>query len=311
MKNQKIKKYFILSLCAASIQMATTAYGLIAPCTNYISTLDGQILSPIIEAPTTTPLSPIATTLVSDMTKERFIALIDIVTEIYQPSFAKLGAVLTVNKRWDDKNEDIHSDQWANGNWRITMTGGFARNPLITEDGFVMALCHEVGHHLGGAPRYNKNTNWAATEGQSDYFAGLKCFKKYIEKDDNIAIVAKMTIDASVTKECTQAFKTAQEVAMCQRSAIAGFSVANLIASRSETPIIKFNTPDRNQVAMTLEDGPFPQCRLDTFYQGSLCDRPIDEELSKDNPRIGTCNQKDGYKVGNRPRCWYSPSGEI
>lgn len=247
----------------------------------------------------------------NEMTKERFLELIDKATNVYQPFFNKLGAKLTVNKRWDDNKEDISSDQWPNGNWRVTMTGGFARHPLITDDGFLMALCHEIGHHLGGTPRYENNKSWAATEGQADYFASLKCFKRLIENDDNIAIVSEMKIDSSVTLRCQNIYKSPTEVAICQRTALAGFSVANFIASRSDTPIIKFETPDQSTVAKTIESGPKPQCRLDTFYQGTLCNVSIDEELSSDNPRIGTCNLKDGHAFGYRPQCWYSPINEI
>jgi hypothetical protein len=35
------------------------------------------------------------------------------------------------------------------------MFGGLARHELVTDDGFMMVVCHETGHHLGGAPRYN------------------------------------------------------------------------------------------------------------------------------------------------------------
>lgn len=306
-----MKKYVALSLFILTMQSVNPAHALISSCTNYLTTMEGELISPLLEPAPLSQYAPLASTTSSTMTKERFIELIDKATAIFQPFFNKAGATLTVNKRWDDKNEDISSSQWPNGNWRVTMTGGFARHPMISEDGFMMALCHEIGHHIGGAPRGNNNTSWGATEGQADYFASLKCFKRLIEKDDNMAIVATMTIDPEVTNRCKTIYKTSQDIALCQRTAMAGYSVANLIASRSETPVIKFNTPDRSTVSKTMEDAPYPQCRLDTFFQGTICDKSIDEEVSKDNPRIGTCNSKEGYTVGLRPRCWYSPSNEI
>jgi len=298
----------IILISFTTVICLTQAFALIAPCTQSHLTMDGRNLSPApyvhqnqnsAEPPNT-----------NGMTKEKFMSIIDHVTEIFQPSFAKVGAILTVNKRWDDKNEDIYAAQWPNGNWRVTMTGGFARNPLITEDGFIAALCHEIGHHIGGAPRSDNNKYWSSTEGQADYFATLKCFKKVMETEDNIAIVAKMKIDSEVTLQCSNVYKTPQDIALCQRTAMAGKSVAVLIASRSETPDIKFSTPDRSRVAKTMEDAPYPQCRLDTFFQGTLCDKPISEEVSKDSASVGTCTAKDGVTLGLRPVCWYSPSGE-
>jgi Zn-dependent protease with chaperone function len=53
------------------------------------------------------------------------------------------------------------------------MFGGLARDPLVTKDGFSAVICHEIGHHIAGAPR--KGFSWASNEGQADYFATTKC----------------------------------------------------------------------------------------------------------------------------------------
>jgi hypothetical protein len=294
-------KIILVSIAASTLSFSQ-AFALIGSCTKAMTNVEGELL---IKDLTQFSAEPPAS---NGMTKEKFISIIDHVTDIFQPRFAKEGAKLTVNKRWDDKNEDISASQWPNGNWRVTITGGFARHPLISEDGFIFALCHEIGHHIGGAPRGNNNTSWSSNEGQADYFASLKCFRKIMETEDNISIVSKMQIDAEVTTQCRNVYKTPQDVALCQRTAMAGYSVANLIASRSETPIIKFSPPDRTRSSKTMEEAAFAQCRLDTYFQGALCDKPVTEEVSKDDPAVGTCTAKNGFSIGLRPLCWYSPS---
>lgn len=241
------------------------------------------------------------------MTKEKFNSLIDRVSVLFDEQFAKEKAKLTVNRRWDDPAVDANAMQWANGNWRVSMYGGLARHPLINEDGFMMVLCHEIGHHIGGAPRSNENTNWSSLEGQADYFASLKCFRKVIEKDDNIAIVSTMAIDSVVTQQCQVTYKSPADVALCQRVAMAGKTVAHFIASKTETPNVQFSTPDRNRVSKTSEEYPEPQCRLDTFFQGTLCDKPFTEDVSREDSSMGTCTSKGGFTIGLRPACWYKP----
>ena len=241
----------------------------------------------------------------NNMTKEKFYALIERVESLFQPSFTKVGAVLKVNRRWDDPAVDANASQWPNGNWRVSMYGGLARHPLINDDAFMMVLCHEIGHHIGGAPRSKDNTYWSSVEGQSDYFASLKCFKKVIENDDNISIVSSMQIDPTATQHCQAIYKSPQDIALCQRVAMAGKAVAVFIASKTETPNIQLTTPDNRRVSKTLDDHPEPQCRLDTYFQGTLCDKSVNEEVSYDDPSVGTCHAKAGFKIGLRPACWY------
>ena len=60
--------------------------------------------------------------------------------------------------------------------WRVVIYGGL-EHPLLTLDGLTAVICHEVGHHLGGFAFKTSilGDNWAATEGQSDYFAAHRC----------------------------------------------------------------------------------------------------------------------------------------
>jgi len=85
-------------------------------------------------------------------------------------------------------------------------------------------------------------------------------------------------------------------------------SVMNLFKElRNETTDFRFDTPDPAVVSRTADAHPATQCRLDTYFHGSLCTRPVDEDVSADNPVPGTCTRDAGYATGIRPLCWYKP----
>jgi hypothetical protein len=240
------------------------------------------------------------------MTEERFNSIIDRVEKVYKPIVASKGANFIVVRNWDDGTVNAFADR-NDGNWNVNMFGGLARSPEITDDGFMGVVCHETGHHLGGAPRYN-GTDWASNEGQADYFATLKCLRRVMESDDNVSIISKMTIDADAKTKCEAVYKSASEVAMCERIAMAGKSLAALLASLGGESSVAFSTPDKSVVKRTNDQHPAAQCRLDTYFQGGLCDKAVAEENSSTDPKPGTCVKSEGFKIGTRPLCWYKPA---
>jgi hypothetical protein len=243
------------------------------------------------------------------MTKEKFESIITRVYDAYAPIIANKNATLRMINNWDDPTVNAYADRDGDGNtWHVSMFGGMARHPLITDDGFMMVVCHETGHHVGGAPKYSYGYEWAAAEGQADYFAALKCMKRILEKDDNISLMKKTTVDDFVTKQCQSVYKNESEMALCQRIAMAGKSLGTLLGSLQDVGKMAFNTPDRSKVKKTDSDHPWPQCRLDTFLQGSLCDKSFTEDVSDTSPIPGTCIKRDGFLLGPRPLCWYRPS---
>ncbi|NOT78580.1 MAG: hypothetical protein HOP07_06205 [Bacteriovoracaceae bacterium] len=247
----------------------------------------------------------------NNMTKELFLDAITRVSSAYEPIVAQKDGKLIMNNRWDDNTVNASAQQ-SGKNWQVNMYGGLARHPLVTVDGFMMVVCHELGHHIGGAPRYNRNTDWGSNEGQADYFASLKCMRRVLENEDNISAIANMTIDADVVTQCSSVYKSESEIALCKRVSMAGKSLAMLLGDLGGNSNVKFNTPDVSKVAKTNDNHPQAQCRLDTYFQGSLCDKSITDDVSKTDAIQGTCIKKDGYTAGVRPLCWYKPGvGEI
>lgn len=240
----------------------------------------------------------------NDMTEERFNAIIDKVSDIYAPIISDLKGTLKVNRKWTDGTVNA-SAQRQGSTYVVNMYGGLARHADVTDDGFALVICHELGHHLGGAPKIKSFfSTWASNEGQSDYFGTTKCFRKVFENDDNVAIVSEMEVPEVATKKCTEAWGSQEDIALCQRAAMAGKSLSKLLA-RSGTP--QFDTPDTSVVARTNDKHPAGQCRLDTYFQGALCEKHHTDEVSNSDAKKGVCNRSTGHKEGIRPLCWYKP----
>ncbi len=59
----------------------------------------------------------------------------------------------------------------------LSVWGGMMGHPFMTTDTFLLLLCHELGHVLGGPPLKSRN-GWSSTEGQADYYSGA-CVKSF------------------------------------------------------------------------------------------------------------------------------------
>lgn len=253
---------------------------------------------------------PLSDKQVGGLSEAEFNATIDKYETIYAPIVASMGGKLSVNRKWTDATVNA-SAQRSGSTWVVNMFGGLARHATITADGFALVICHEIGHHLGGAPKvagFLGMNRWASNEGQSDYFATLKCLRQGFLNDDNAAIIAAMNVPALLSERCAAQFSDESEKNICIRSGMAGVSVAGLFAALRNQPEGQFGTPDRNVVTRTNDAHPAHQCRLDTYFQGALCDKAVSEEVDQKDEVKGTCHGSTGSTVGLRPVCWFKPS---
>ena len=236
------------------------------------------------------------------MTEKRFNQIIDKVVKVYAPVIKKRGGKLVLKRKW--KNKTVNASAQRILFWYVVnMYGGLARHEAVTDDAFALVVCHEVGHHIGGAPKIS-SSKWASNEGQADYFGTLKCFRRTFRDEDNVRIMANINIPDYVTEKCKAEFPEAGELALCQRAALAGKSLAKLLGGGRGG---NFNTPDGRVVDTTNDRPPAAQCRLDTYFQGALCDKDIFDELSSKDPIPGSCARVRGRSVGVRPLCWFKP----
>lgn len=231
------------------------------------------------------------------ISEAEFNAVLDRVEAVYRPIVAAKGGNLVVERKWEDATVNAYAFQRGR-NFHIAMFGGLARHQTVTADGFALVACHEIGHHIGGYPK----KSWATNEGGADYFANLKCLRRVFEGNSGASI------DPAASATCARIYGDAASRQLCERNAMAGLSIAQLFtALRPGTPAPKFETPDPSVVGRTNDNHPAAQCRLDTYYQGSLCAKSVDEDVSNSSPVAGACTRSGGYADGLRPLCWYKP----
>lgn len=244
---------------------------------------------------------------INTISETQFHSVIDSVESLYAPLVAEYGGKLEVVRRWTDGTVNAYAEQ-IGSTWKVSMFGGLARHRTITPDGFALVVCHEIGHHIGGFPRY-AGDDWASNEGQSDYFATTKCLRRVWQSEDNAAAIRKLEVPKLVTDTCNKSWTTQVDRDICVRGAMAGDSVAKLFAALSwQMKPAKFDTPDSKQVTSTQDSHPATQCRLDTYFQGALCEKSFNEEIGQKDEVSGVCHGSTGQTSGLRPRCWFKPS---
>jgi hypothetical protein len=246
---------------------------------------------------------------VGGITEKEFNDVIDSVESIYAPIVDQEGGKLIISRGWSDATVNAYAQRSGN-QWRVSMFGGLARHSTITPDGFALVVCHEIGHHIGGAPKKVSvwSNPWATNEGQADYFATLKCLRRTFLNDNNADIIANMEVPQALTNACNEAWSSAEDRAICVRGGMAGDSVAKLFAALRNGAQAKFETPDARVVTTTDDNHPATQCRLDTYFQGALCEVNFNDNVEQNSEVAGTCHGSLGHANGLRPRCWFRPS---
>lgn len=268
---------------------------------------------------------------INEMTFNR---VLQVVQQVYAPLFQRAGhPPLQMLSRWqsDDVNAFaqicnepnlLGTPDYPNECYRmrtannvvtplsiVVLFGGLARHPLMSAEGLVLVACHEIGHHLGGYPRYGNNTDWASTEGQSDYFATTKCARNvFAALGGNAQWAAAAPIPLDVRVQCQASFpQSAEQAAICMRSAVGGLALARVLqtAKGQDPRVVDFSHRDLSQVPTTFEGHPAAQCRLDTYYAGSVCQVSPNEAFAPNNPRTGACHATRFENRGPRPNCWY------
>lgn len=207
------------------------------------------------------------------MTKAQFNADLDLLERVWGPYFDQIGCPLDVQRDWDDPTPNAYADR-ENGKCIIKMFGGLARAPYQTRSGQLYVACHELGHHIGGAPLYP--ADWASDEGQSDYWAALVCMK-----------------------------------ALGRSSSAGRLALSKVLAHLNGEPLPSRSTRSKLHRSSTMHTHPPAQCRLDLMDAGATC--RANGRVSASDPRPGTCHNYERispYKrldLGSRPRCQYRP----
>ncbi|QDK39837.1 hypothetical protein DOE51_16640 [Bdellovibrio sp. NC01] len=148
---------------------------------------------------------------------------------------------------------------------QVSLWGGMARAPGFTKLQLAAALCHEIGHVIAGEPRQTiPGSDWASTEGNSDFYAARVCLPDYLRRHPELA--KTLVINARIQHMCG-----ANE--SCQQVAQIGFDLVNSFQRYSYREFTPVSLDVRAAAVTELVRNSYPtdQCRLDTFLAGASC----------------------------------------
>lgn len=190
----------------------------------------------------------------------------------------------------------------------IKFSGYLPSRPAMTTDIFALIACHELGHVIGGAPATSLFKDYPqvfhSIEGQADYFAASKCFKRYIKAHPR----PRLNVDPGIWGLCAQQFQAPEDIQACARTIMTAEDLLNAVRPDDESGAkdLKFTTslmidsaPPRNEM---LIEHPEAECRLRTFAAGALCNQSASAPISFQDPKISWCEDSP---IARRPHCWY------
>jgi hypothetical protein len=249
----------------------------------------------------------VPTSLKSNIDQNQFNQTIDAIVTEFKIDLISHGVLeIKVNKDWDNDKVNA-SARKKDGVFELNVYGGLARHNLINTDALTLVVCHEIGHIVGGAPTW-KPFSIASSEGQADYFATLKCFRR-LYKNNKIRFLKK-DVHKLAWKKCRAQYSQEVEFHLCLRSSKAQERLASLLKVLTNEPKTPdFSTPDPYKIMFILFNGyPNLQCRLDTLFAGSLCINDPEELLDMQLYNKAVCSKFSHHTTGIRPQCWYVPT---
>lgn len=206
---------------------------------------------------------PVGSKNVSDLTEVDYATLIgQFLVKNYAKVQAATGKSLLIPYEWQSPYFAAFAQQ-KEDSMQVSLWGGMARAPGATKAALAAILCHELGHILGGEPRQTiPGSDWASTEGQSDFYAASTCLPELLTAYPEIV----STVDEEVKEVCDQNV-------LCEKSMQAGLEMVRFIQKYSYRQYVPVNIKTPAAAALELVRNTYPsdQCRLDSFVQGSLC----------------------------------------
>jgi hypothetical protein len=258
------------------------------------------------------------------LSHDDFMDVIKSIENMYQPlARHELGRPLLFEMNWGSSSETANASSCAalykKSEYFLQLDGGLARNPMMTKDTYAGIVCHELGHCLGGSPvaANNNQVRHVSVELQADYWSTAKCLRKYFEKEGgkNLRWAQSRTIEPIVREKCNAVFGDPLSAAICMREGTAAIEMVRIMEKdlppAKKDPPARIETPSIKTVSKTERYYADMQCRLDTLFQGALCEKNADIQAKYGDEYLGFCNRVEGYTLGIRPSCWYVPGGPV
>jgi hypothetical protein len=219
--------------------------------------------------------------------EDKYHDVLDEFIKTYTPIIKELGGSFHILRDFTDGA--VNAWAWRIGNeYHLEVPGGLSKYYLINEEAFIVTICHELGHLLGGAP-INAQISY---EGQSDYFATTHCAKRMLKK---IKPFKQLDVSLEIKNLC----QTQTDKKLCARLLNGSQSLSNYFAKLEKKPFPSLTNESTHIPRRTLRKHPKSQCRLDTLKRGSFCFAKF-TDISNTDPHKGYC-----LGTNSRPACWY------
>jgi hypothetical protein len=154
-----------------------------------------------------------------EVSESDFHLILDEFENEFRPLIERRGGILEIERVWWDWS--VNAFAWREGEYyRLEIIGGMARHPIMTRNSFILVVCHEFGHLLGGYPG-NLEISY---EGQADYFATHECFPKMA---DRLSLVNRPTDSHPVVeRDCAASFSSRRNREICETSSFASLALS-------------------------------------------------------------------------------------
>lgn len=219
--------------------------------------------------------------------------------KFFAPLYSSNGKKLSITGEWEYDENNAKALAHTVDHYYIEIYGGALKTKGSNIDSLRAMICHEVGHHFGGAPlmpQYYEDYYLfrGSSEGQADYFATSICLKKWFSGEDHWGELAKSGYFPKDQKFCELYYSTKNEVGLCVRI-ITAFK--KMLEMDLETFVhLNWKSPKDDYPYMLASTVIHPQkkCRLETAYAGVICQKN----------EIPGCLTTDAPIEASRPLCW-------
>ncbi len=250
-------------------------------------------------------LSILINTSFAAITQEQYYQAQNLIKKAYLEDLKKEDISLVIYDFWN--NSGLVTASNAYRVISLQVSGDYAQRKAITFDGFVLILCHELGHAVSYAPAsyFDEQTKLGSSyEGQADYFSTLKCFKKVFKNEKKT--INNNLLPPQIVDDCKKIYPQQDGFNLCKRGMLASMSFIETLGHVDQTFSLVNKDPEISDFSNPFH--PDDQCRLDTLKAGLLCS--IDEELSMFNALQGACHSKRN-PIAARPACWFDETDTL
>ena len=217
----------------------------------------------------------------------------------FSPLYQKHGKKLSIIGEWDYDENNAKASAYTVDHYYIEIYGGALKAEGTNIDSLRAMICHEVGHHFGGAPfmpAYYEDYYLfrGSSEGQADYFATSTCLKNWFRGEDHWKVISSAGFSTKDQKFCQRYYQSRSKIGLCVRI-ITAYKKMLQMKIESSTPL-NWLAPKEDYPYMLASSVIHPKnkCRLETAYAGVICQK---------NHPLG-CLSSDTPIEASRPLCW-------